>query len=297
MLDPQQSPPKEKSRGYSARDPVIRGLLCFWSFLVPHCSLTNFNSQSNAHCSSWNISSCPSFAKKVKDSQGHIAQLLTMTEVLHTLFSLPHPLQLQLLLDTFPHWLLFRLRSDLRASSESLSSTLLHACCHSAVSAPALGFLPPCRSCICPKSGEPPQNCLAGRQDCEEQEEPGPVRLLVIKRILLPQSWKTAGASAWTPEFPNARMAQPGRYQLWKGSEEVRALENMNCCWKCHFSMSTSKPYLELLYYHVLTEKEQASCLGRQQAFILNSASACTCSWQPQGLHSGPLPARNQTWH
>lgn len=62
--------------------------------------------------------------------------------------------------------------------------------------------------------GEPPQNCLAGRQDCEEQEEPGPVRLEVIKRILLPQSWLTAGASAWTPEFPNARMAQPGRYQL-----------------------------------------------------------------------------------
>lgn len=228
MLDPQQSPPKEKSRGYSARDPVIRGLLCFWSCLVPHCSLTNFNSQNNAHCSSWNISSCPSFAKKVKDSQGHIAQLLTMTEVCyihcfpcHTLYSS------SFCLSHSPT----DCCSDFTVTSEHLQSpSQAHFSMPAAIQQSLLQLLASClhagTAFVQKAFGESPQNCLAGRQDCKEQEEPGPVRLEVIKRILLPQSWLTAGASAWTREFPNARMAQPGRYQLWKGSEEVRALGN-----------------------------------------------------------------------
>lgn len=218
--------------------------------------------------------------------------------VLHTLFSSPHPLQLQLLLVTFPHWLLCRLHSDLRASSESLLSTLLHACCHSAASAP--GFLTPCGSCMCPQSlwWTPTELCSwrtgwwrTGRtRPCEvrsNQENPFALELADCKYF--------SQDNIWVPKCQNGTAWKALGH--WKSPEEVRALENLNCCWKCNFSTSVSKPCLELFCYSVLTEKVQVSCLSCQQAFILSSASACMCSWQPQGLHSGLLPAGNQTQH
>lgn len=173
---------------------------------------------------------------------------------------------------------------------ETLLSTPLHACCHSAVSAPAPGFLPPCRSCMCPESlWQAPTELSCWRtglwrtgrtRPCElrsNQENPFASELADCRCLSQDNTWvpKCQNGTAWKISGQ------------WKGPE-VRALENLNCCWKCHFPKSVSKPRLELFCYSVLTEKVQASCLSCQQAFILNSASACTCSWQPQGLHSDP---------